>query len=262
MGSFLEWYSSHNTTIIQILFGVIGLFILIQLFKIFFGEKETEGKATTSSSVEEKLNKIIENQSKTFAPLAPQVSGSSNTTSEATAEPSASTITDGGLKTSNEEAAQAQSVEIENLRNEVVQLQQTVQEKEQIISQTAAQQNTAARGDTDSAALISQYKKEIEDLKNKLSDFDVIAADIAELPRLREEVKRYQEQQGATTTVATPENTSSTSALESGALDSVLADISEGLGVMADSSTEKNVSTEPITDQEKALINEFEKNKG
>ena len=301
MSSFLEWYSRHNTIIIQILFGLIGLFIVVQLFRLFFGAKESEdtGSNKSTSAVEEKLNKIIENQSKTFGPLSGSAGSSGLSTTKtdfSQSDNSSSVATDGitgGAGTASGQsqniqsaAAQAQSAEIEKLRLEITQLQTSIQEKDQIISQTAVQQTaqqslspqntdslntvqqaTAVRGDTDSAALISQYKKEIEDLKNKLSDFDVIAADIAELPRLREEVKRYQGQLGAVPTAA-PAKASSTasevgsSELESGALDSVLADISEGLGVASETAAETALVQEPVTDQEKELINEFEKNKG
>ena len=347
MSSFLQWYSQNNTMIIQILFGVTGVFICVQVFRLFFSAKNADdsgyGSSSTSGaasgSVEEKLNKIIENQNKNFSASAtkqpgevtPQLVSESETLSAAATvaaashtqainsqtATAASVVTGSGASVSVEQTApssknntantsvdaastpvtgtpaappestaetssaghtwSAHAIEIEKLKNEITQLQKTVQEKEEMISQGGNQQKKSGSGDTDSAALISQYKKEIEDLKSKLSDFDVIAADIAELPRLRDELRRYQQQVSAVT-----EDSTSTPTLDGGALDSVLADISQGLVEATENATESvtensadsatedvkesantsALASEPVKEQEKELIKEFEKNKG
>jgi hypothetical protein len=69
MSHLLEWYTKHNSSIIQSLAVVIGVLLCAFIFKLFFGSKKSaaSGADFTNSSaenIEKKINQILESQNK------------------------------------------------------------------------------------------------------------------------------------------------------------------------------------------------------
>jgi DNA repair exonuclease SbcCD ATPase subunit len=176
MNQILSWYLKYNSNIVQGLFILIGVLLCVFIFRLFFLAKSASAEAaeaqliSATENIEKKINQILQAQTKT-APSTHPLSGSED------------------------------SAEIfEKMQAEIFNLKQALKEKE---SQPAAQPSTdtaaAAATATASAAPLSSketedYRQQIEDLKKRLSDYEVIAEDIADLQKLREENKKLQEQ--------------------------------------------------------------------
>ena len=275
MGHFLDWYSKHNTLLIQILFGVIGLLLCFLIYKIFFGAQEAvaeEGGASLKG-LEDKLAQMIE-------------SSKNKSTSAGTTE--------------------AQE-EVEKLRTEIYGLRQSLKEKEdQIQAASTAPVTTeaapiaaATAGSVQDLAQIEEYKKKIEELETRLSDYEVIAEDIADLHRLREENDKLKAQidgLGAINTAvleskpvevesalvsnelsnALPETDVAETTVDSPAVEATEESVQTAESVAVDTPAEDPVIAESveepkkemteqelaISELEKQLISDFEKSKG
>lgn len=251
MGHFLDWFNHNNTLFIQILFGVVGLLLCFLIYKLFFGTQTVEADGAPSMKViEEKLTQMLEVQKQ-------KISGA------VTAD-------------SNEE--------VEKLRTEIYSLRQSLKEKEAQVEQSAqnatsgSAESAAATAAVDEAA-IAEYKKKIEELETRLSDYEVIAEDIADLHRLREENDKLKAQVSgglstAAETVSGAPTETETSVVEPVAeIEPEPAPVDEPTAVVAESEapveaapTEENKApTEQelaISELEKQLISDFEKAKG
>jgi len=199
------------------------------------------------------------------------------------------------IMTSKAGSAEASPEQIEQLQTEIFNLRQTLKEKEQVAEEASL---TASKNGGSGVGSSTEYMKQIEDLKNRLSDYEVIAEDIADLQSLREENQKLQAQlqglgsKAGTPTVATQKSVSEplseTPALDvfssspvqestetktedvaaeslseavvagsnspsSADLDNLLQDLSQDLKVS---------EVAGLTDEDKALIQQFEKSKG
>ncbi len=187
MGHYLEWYANNNTIIIQSLFVLISFIVCFFIFRIFLnGKKIGENPDATDETVslEDRVNHILQSQT-----------------------------TKTNANFSDQVIATESAEHIEKLQSELFNLKQTLKEKESITANSISES-------TDSAA----YLKEIEGLKIRLSDYEVIAEDIADLQQLR---------------------------IENQSLKTKLQSVQ----------SKENIS-EPVTEQEKDLMQQFEKIKG
>lgn len=259
MGQLLTWYSANNSIVIQSLSVLIGLLLCFFIFRLFF----SSGKAGAESSsdadsgmgvqaLESKINQIIESQSKV-------------------------------IMTSKAGAVEGSSEQIEQLQTEIFNLRQTIKEKESSMLAAEGAGGSASVGAEGQGS--TEYLKQIEDLRNRLSDYEVIAEDIADLQSLREENQKLQAQLeglggsvpvAATAVTATapvnpaPEPVEKTvekteekpdeaiaeaSATQQSAsdLDDLLQNITQDLNVSENAQA---------TDEDKDLIQQFEKSKG
>lgn len=246
MSHLLEWYTNHNSSIIQSLAVVIGVLLCAFIFKLFFGSKksassETEFANSNSENIENKINQILEAQNK-------KLSSSANKNE------------DGSLVSSDPEAV------IDKLQSEIFNLKQTLKEKESAVSvqaTLASAQKLATGQDVSESekADVTEYLKQIDDLKNRLSDYEVIAEDIADLHKLREEnqklLAQISSQPNAAVEVvlmdAKAELKTETETSIQPDMDQLLKDLSADFNA---------IETSEAAEQDKELIRQFEKSKG
>lgn len=245
MGQLLIWYSANNSIVIQSLSVLIGLLLCFFIFRLFFSSRQTGAHSGSESdsglgvqALENKINQIIESQSKV-------------------------------IMTAKSGSTEGSADQIDQLQTEIFNLRQTIKEKESVVS---AAESVGANGSVSSEGQGStEYLKQIEDLRNRLSDYEVIAEDIADLQSLREENQKLQAQLGslggaapvAATVAAEPtpevkpsiaEPTESPSTQQSASdLDDLLQNITQDLTVSENAQA---------TDEDKDLIQQFEKSKG
>ena len=208
MEQLLLWYSKNNSVMIQFLSIVIGLLLCFFIFRLFFATKNSGANATPAEAkpvgsienLESKVNQILQMQNKKTDTVSGQVDVA---------------------VTSEETAVLISKIQAENL------------ELKQMIKTNGAVGAAQAQAQLQSV----DYKKEIEDLKNRLSDYEVIAEDIADLQKLREENKSLLEQ--LQTKNAPVEDTSE--------------DAREDINVIQNSA---------VSEQDKDLLQQFDKLKG
>ncbi len=238
MSQILLWYSKYNSNIIQLLFILIGVLLVVFIFRLFFSAKTTAAAENSETqlmsateNIENKINQILQSQSQKNMIL-----GSAAGTSEDSAEI------------------------FEKMQAEIFNLKQTLKEKENEIAQKQTVANVAGLGATSGAvgtAMTSQtsvteidgYKLQIEDLKNRLSDYEVIAEDIADLHKLREENQKLVAQLGAKSTENQQAQQQTTLPDVAGLLESLTDDF-----VVAEKAE--------VSAEEKDLIEQFQKAKG
>jgi DNA repair exonuclease SbcCD ATPase subunit len=112
---------------------------------------------------------------------------------------------------------------------------------------------------------VDEYLKQIEDLKNRLSDYEVIAEDIADLHKLREENQKLLAQVNSQSAdVPAPvlnavpaeekvEAKVEAAQIQQPEMDQLLKDLSADLN---------GIETSEASEQDKDLIRQFEKSKG
>ncbi|WP_409477765.1 hypothetical protein [Pseudobdellovibrio sp. HCB154] len=200
MAIFLDWFASHNTLVIQSLAAIVALLIVVLIFRLLFANQQaaTAGitKDVTFAQLEEKLNKLLEQQS--------QMKVSVNAVTEGTGVDDLLSAADMAALSGDPEAAAAaaaaagtagaeQVAELSRLRAEISTLKDSLKRKEVEITsakEQAAQSVNTAQQDaklSDLSGKITDYEKEIEALKNRLSDYEIIAEDIADLQAYKKE---------------------------------------------------------------------------
>ncbi len=175
MNEMMNWAAHYNTLIIQVAFSVVLLLILIYIYRLFFVSSMSptstvEGGADLSE-VNEKLNQLLKNGpiANATVPATPAASGNSQVISD----------------------------ELEKLKVENAQLKVQLNESEKKVfdlapgsaadeAKKAAANAPVALIATNEAEVIALNKK-IEELQSRLSEYDIIADDIAELSQLRAE---------------------------------------------------------------------------
>lgn len=199
MAAFLDWFASHNTLVIQSLAAVVAMLIVALIFRLLFANQEAtaEGlaKNVTYAQLEEKLNKLLEQQSlmrtsvKAVTEDADALSDDALAALSAASGASAEAAGAVAVATTPSE----QIAELNRLRTEITTLKDSLGRKEAEVNaakdQAAQSTNTAQQG-ADLANLngkITDYEKEIEALKNRLSDYEIIAEDIADLQKYKKE---------------------------------------------------------------------------
>lgn len=206
MAIFLDWFASHNTLIIQSLAAIVALLIIVLIFRLLFANQQaaTEGpKDVTFAQLEEKLNKLLEQQSQmkvtvnavTEGPSAAATPAddilSADTLAALTGDPAAAAA--GG-------AAAEQVAELSRLRAEISTLKDSLKRKESEITSAKEQALQSVNTDQQDSKLadlsgkIADYEKEIEALKSRLSDYEIIAEDIADLQAYKKENQELKNQ--------------------------------------------------------------------
>lgn len=185
MAKFLEWYTQYNALIIQSLAGVIVVCIFFFIYRLFFSKHaEVEmsgGEASTLSDssiqkIEAKLSEILDKH-----------------------EPKATVSAPAGT------ADAALTQEITQLKAEVEKYKSEIIIKETEISQLKEQVQTAggtpapvepapvASGGASTEELealkakLADYEAQIEKLNSRLSEYEIISDEIADLPRFKKE---------------------------------------------------------------------------
>lgn len=177
---FLELLTRHNTLIIQVLVTIVLVISAFVIYRIYVAGDAAEGEAGAGTQhLEKTLQKFLEMQS----------------ASGAKTESSAATTAGGGG-------------DVEKLREEILQHRAAIKEKDEKIAALESQAGNAAGGI--SAEEKAKYEAKIHDLEQRLAEYEIIAEDIADLARYREEnIKLKEELQklkdgGGATAVAVP----------------------------------------------------------
>lgn len=170
MAKFLDWYALHNTVIIQALAALIALLIVFFIFRLFFAKSSVdahENESTGYSQINEKLNKLLDNQTHAV-PVSLDV---------------------------NSEQDVLKQKEIINLQNEMAALKAQITEKDKELQDVKAA--ILAAGDSPVVENAESLQKELETLKERLSEYEIIADDIADLQKLRKENEDLKRQMDA-----------------------------------------------------------------
>jgi len=177
MGKFLDWYSAHNTIIIQSLAVLIAILIVFFIFRLFFAKQNSDlehhGQTGQISydALDEKLNKLLEQHAQTKTVTVSQVEGG-----ELTAQ---------------------QIAEMDQLKTEIVGLKESLTKKE---SELLSAKEQAAVGSTSGDQLndlnnkLTDYEKQIAKLNSRLSEYEIIAEDIADLQKYKSENDQLKKQ--------------------------------------------------------------------
>lgn len=206
MAIFLDWFASHNTLVIQSLAAVVALLIVVLIFRLLFANQEAtaEGlaKNVTYAQLEEKLNKLLEQQSQMKvsvnaasegAVVTEALGADAMTALSGDADPAAAS---GAAAV----AANDQIAELSRLRAEISTLKDSLKRKEVEITTAKEQAVQSVNTDQQDSKLaelsgkITDYEKEIETLKSRLSDYEIIAEDIADLQAYKKENQKLKNQ--------------------------------------------------------------------
>lgn len=185
MSSFLNWYTEHNAAIIQGLVVFIGAVFLFFIYRVFFvpqPHEEVHAHYTEkiTPAAPEKVNELIEKM--TEEPPPPTV----QTEVQAISAKEFDDLQN-HMKHLNE-MLKDRETEIEKLQDEIVDLKNT--------GTKLAESNSsdAAAVAAEQANLNDELRKKIEELEAKLSEYEIIADDIADLPQLKIENQKLKEQ--------------------------------------------------------------------
>lgn len=234
----LHFIALYNTQIIQVGFGIVLLLIVVYVYRIFFMSNVIDAGGTENFNaevIEEKLNIIIDQQKQR------PTTGSSST----------------AVTRSSEEGATPE--EVDKLKSEIYNLRQQIAESEKNANESKGKGSGVGTGagaakseSAQESAKAVQLEAKITDLQSRLSEYEIIADDIAELSQLRtENAKLIQELAAVKASSSTELPTVKTSASEVSEIpaEPVQPSIEEMMGM--DSS---------ISAQDQNSIDDFEKN--
>lgn len=180
--NFLQFWSVHNRQIIEFVFVSTFVVILFVIYRQFFSKSESTAGAGAhstpisidTSEIEEKLKKILENQSsfKTAAPDAGSV---------------ATPVAVAGVA-----AAAVDTQELDKLRNEI-------KEKEKALDDLKKSSAASAAGATGGVSKedAKKFEDKIKELEGRLQEYEIISEDIADLSFYKEENARLQKELSA-----------------------------------------------------------------
>lgn len=180
MSIFLDWFTTHIAGVIQVLAGLIICVTLVFAYRLFFIKSIQSGSESRGSEsnptldfIEEKLNKLLIQQS-ALKVTASSLAVSGDISSEHVGEISQ-------LK----DLLKQKENEILNLRNSSVETSSSTS-----TSAADAGSVSASQSAQDVKKLndqLSLYQTQIDDLKSRLSDYEIIAEDIADLQKFKKE---------------------------------------------------------------------------
>ncbi|MBL7554215.1 MAG: hypothetical protein JNM24_00210 [Bdellovibrionaceae bacterium] len=188
--NFLQFWSVHNRQIIEFVFVTTFIIILLVIYRQFFAKTESTAGAGShgtpvsidTSEIEEKLKKILENQS-AFKTVAPD-----------NAAPSSVVSAEGAPV-----VAAVDTQELEKLRNELKQKELAIDELKKASAVSAAGGVGASKEDT------KKFEDKIKELEGRLQEYEIISEDIADLSFYKEENARLQKELGAKGGAPVPE---------------------------------------------------------
>lgn len=180
---FLLFWSHNNQTIIQVLIVLTLLFIVALVFLTLFGSKdefsEKSGAAAISPDLEKSLQRMLENQTQAKSAVFDFSKGEAN----------APVVSSAGGVDHNSAAHQEAVAQLEKVKAEMAAREKSIQElKTQLeVAQNAAQ---SAAPSANSSGLEARIKE----LEARLSEYDIISEDIADLSKFKEENEKLKKQ--------------------------------------------------------------------
>lgn len=204
MEKFLNWYSEHNTGIIQFLIILISLVIAYLVYRLFFGastavQSSSETVSLSSASnqkidvLDKKMSFLIENMSKDPVPTSLSTATKTDTVNSNTdqfdLQNSLTFLTDLLKQKENEIEKLKQSLSQERTTH----LTDAKFNSESQPATTVQPTQTVAVSDSDQN---QELQSRISDLESKLQEYEIISEDIAELQTLKLENEKLKEQLG------------------------------------------------------------------
>ncbi len=164
MYEIINLLNQHNARIIQIIFSVVLILLLVYVYRTFFvGSADRSGLSESSdlNEVSEKLNQLLNHQKSAHAIHAEGMPASVGVADE----------------------------QVAKLKSEILKLRTQLNESEKKVFEMvpASTEPGVTVDPAESKTQISEMTKKIEALQSRLSEYDIIADDIAELSQLRTE---------------------------------------------------------------------------
>ena len=195
MNEMMNWAAHYNTLIIQVAFSIVLLLVLIYIYRLFFVSSVSSSGVgdggTDLSEVNEKLNLLLKQ--------GPTIS-STSTVLEKSATESAGPANGSNPALQEElDTLKAENAQLKTQLNEsekkVFELTPASSPEDQALKEAAKlTKGSAEKGAAsaiasaeDRSAEIATLNKKVEELQSRLSEYDIIADDIAELSQLRAE---------------------------------------------------------------------------
>lgn len=192
--NFLEFWTQNNRIIIELTFGFVFLMILFLIYRQFFshhpegdGSHSTTGVNINTSEIQEKLQKIMENQLSFKGQIGGFEGYKPTAGSEAQASSSAVATSQAGS-----------SVDLAPLAKEIDDLKQLLKAKDSKIEELNKIGNSLAaqvgNGTVAAAADTTALDAKIKELEGRLQEYEIISEDIADLSFYKEENSRLQKE--------------------------------------------------------------------
>ena len=177
MNELINWMARHNTLMIQSGFTIVLILSVVYVYRLFFSSQSGGESAEDLTGLNEKLAQLIQQQTQRGASV--------------TARPEAGDTPQAG--------AVPASVEVEAMQKEIAQLKEQLHVAEKKIFELTPTDGSvpvaeAASAGTSSSKSVSSLEDEaqtsalkakVQELEARLSEYDIIADDIAELSQLR-----------------------------------------------------------------------------
>ena len=189
MSFFLDWFTTHIAIVVQALAGLIICITIVFAYRLFFIKSAKSLTADGSESnptlefIEEKLNKLLIQQS------ALKVTASSLTASGDLPQEQMADMTklkDILKQKENEIAHLKKSSLNETAKSSAIGNESTANAA--VKAEAAKQAQTQSLADLKKLNdQLSLYQTQIDDLKSRLSDYEIIAEDIADLQKFKKE---------------------------------------------------------------------------
>lgn len=194
--NFLEFWTQNNRIIIELTFGFVFLMILFLIYRQFFshhpegdGSHSATGVNINTSEIQEKLQKIMENQLSFKGQIGGFEGYKPTAGSEAPAASSASATGQSGA-----------SVDLAPFTKEIDDLKQLLKAKDSKIEELSKIGNSLAaqvgNGTVAAAADTTALDAKIKELEGRLQEYEIISEDIADLSFYKEENSRLQKELG------------------------------------------------------------------
>lgn len=178
MNEIITWSAQHNTIVLQVVVSIVLLLSLVYVYRLFFVNSPS---ATGESSVElnevnQKLDQILEQQKSSGIQVIEKVVTS--------AEIAIPAVGDKITEPSNPGEIDQAKAENTKLKAQLNELEKKIFELTPVAGTEDSAKDEGPKVDPEQ---LVKLNKKVEELQSRLSEYDIIADDIAELSQLRAE---------------------------------------------------------------------------
>lgn len=181
MNEIINWITSHNALMIQSVFSIVMVLVVVYVYRIYFVSSGSNEASEDIEALNKKITQLIQQQ----AGSTKAISGTTGSDSSGVLE---------------KPDGETESSETNELKKEIAKLKEQLNESEKKIFELAPTNGSVnnsvnstalanAAGATEALAASSSQVKEltekVQQLEARLSEYDIIADDIAELSQLR-----------------------------------------------------------------------------
>lgn len=259
MTQVMNFITQYNALIIQIIFSVVLILVLVYIYRTFFLTPSATGSIESDAElgeVNKKLNILLQQQ-KNPVFVSAVMSGAEKRNS---------------LQTESAATSPAIAQEMDQLKTEVLKLRNQLNESEKKVFEMAPSSPGSAAAASSSMEeafgvgvsasspggkmQIEELTQKVEQLQSRLSEYDIIADDIAELSELRSENSALKKKLSASDLVSTSESQPAEAQPDPEV--SVEQNVSIPIADLGSSIDELFIDLN-VDESEKNLMNDFEK---